>query len=1033
MFLADLCIKRPVFATVLSLIVLLVGLICWDRLPIREYPNIDEPTVTVNTGYPGASAEIMESQVTKPLEDSLSGIEGIEVMTSLSRAESSQITLRFVVKRDPDTAASDVRDRVARVRETLPDDIDEPIVSKTEADAEPIMYLAFSSDRHSPLDVTDAADRLVQDRLQTLPGVADVPIYGERRYAMRIWLDPARLAAFRMTTQDVEDALRRQNVEVPAGRIESRMREFTVLSETDLQTPEQFEAIILGNAGGYLVRLRDVGRAEIGAADDRIVARYNGKSAVALGVVKQSTANPLEVSNEVRAALPAIERLLPEGMQIAVAYDSSTFISRSIDEVFTAIGEAMLLVMAVIFLFLRSLRATVIPLVTIPVSLIGSCALMYAMGFSINTLTLLAVVLAIGLVVDDAIVVLENIHRHIEEGLPPLRAAFKGVREIGFAVVAMTLTLAAVFAPFGFATGRTDRLFIEFALTLAGAVIISGFVALTLSPAMCARMLRHQPRHGWLYNLFERGIGGLTRGYRGALTATLKMRPLVVLAFLALAGSVYYLGAFVLKQELAPVEDRGFIIGIMLAPEGSTIASSNSSVERIESLYESLPEKQQYFVVVGWPVVSQGISFLGMTDWGQRTRNAQAVVGELGPQMFGIPGVLAFPIIPQPLDQGISGQPVEFVIQTTGSYADLQALTDKVMAAAYGNPGLLNPDSDLKLNKPEIKVRVDREKAADMGIPIESIGRTLETLLGGRDVTRFKRGGDQYDVIVKVDNSGRTTPRDLMQIYMRGQDGAMVELANLIDYDETVAPRELNHFNKMRAVTVSASLAPGYSLGEALAFLEQTVRQTATAEVQIEYNGASREFKQSSSSLYLLIIMAVVFIFLMLAAQFESFIDPLIIIVSVVPAVAGALFVLDLTGGALNIYTKIGLVTLLGLITKHGILIVEFANQLRERGEDKLHAVIGSAVLRLRPILMTTGAMVLGALPLALATGAGAESRQQIGWVIVGGLAFGTLFTLFVVPTFYTLFAGRRPALAAAEEERRMAAADTVPAKAAGE
>jgi multidrug efflux pump len=395
--------------------------------------------------------------------------------------------------------------------------------------------------------------------------------------------------------------------------------------------------------------------------------------------------------------------------------------------------------------------------------------------------------------------------------------------------------------------------------------------------------------------------------------------------------------------------------------------------------------------------------------------------------------VLAFPIIPQPLDQGISGQPVEFVIQTTGSYADLQALTDKVMAAAYGNPGLLNPDSDLKLNKPEIKVRVDREKAADMGIPIESIGRTLETLLGGRDVTRFKRAGDQYDVIVKVDNSGRTTPRDLMQIYMRGQNGNMVELANLIDYDETVAPRELNHFNKMRAVTISASLAPGYSLGEALAFLEQTVRQTATADVQIEYNGASREFKQSSSSLYLLIIMAVVFIFLMLAAQFESFIDPFIIIVSVVPAVAGALFVLDLTGGALNIYTKIGLVTLLGLITKHGILIVEFANQLRERGEDRLQAVIGSAVLRLRPILMTTGAMVLGALPLALATGAGAESRQQIGWVIVGGLAFGTLFTLFVVPTFYTLFAGRRPALAEAEEERRKAATDTGLAKAAGE
>jgi multidrug efflux pump len=1034
MFLADLCIKRPVFATVLSLIVLLVGLICWQRLPIREYPNIDEPVVTVETQFPGASAEIIESQVTKPLEDSLSGIEGIEVMTSISRAESSQITVRFVISRNVDAAANDTRDRVARVRASLPDNIDEPVVSKKEADAQPILYLAFSSDRHSALDVTDVADRLVQDRLQTLPGVADVPIYGERRYAMRIWLDPARLAAFRMTTQDVEDALRRQNVEVPAGRIESRMREFTVVSETDLQTPAQFEDIILGDAGGYLVRLKDVGRAELGAADDRIIARYNGKSAVALGVIKQSTANPLEVSNAVQAALPEIERILPEGMHVDVAYDSSIFIARSIDEVFSTIGQAMALVMAVIFLFLRSLRATVIPLVTIPVSLIGSCALIYIFGFSINTLTLLAIVLAIGLVVDDAIVVLENIHRHVEEGLPPLRAAFKGVREIGFAVIAMTLTLAAVFSPFAFATGHTDRLFVEFALTLAGAVVISGFVALTLSPAMCARMLKHRDKHHWLYNLFERGIGGLTRSYRGALTAVLKARPVIVVVFLALAGTVYYLGHFKLQEELAPTEDRGFLMGIMLAPEGSTIGSSEDSLHRLEAIYEKVPEKYRYFVVMGYPVVSQGISFLRVVDWEKRSRKIPEIAGQLGPQMFGgIPGVMAFPIVPQSLGGGINSRPIEFVIQTTGSYAELQALTDKVLAAARGNPGLINLDTDLKLNKPEIKVRVDREKAADMNVPVETIGRTLETLLGGRDVTRFKRSGDQYDVIVKVDNSGRTTPRDLMQIYVRGRGDTMVELANLIDYHEGVAPRELNHFNKLRAVTLTASLTPGYSQAEGLAFLERTVRQLATGDVQIDYGGASREFKQSASSLYVLIALAVVYIYLMLAAQFESFIDPFIIIVSVVPAVAGALLVLDLTGGTLNVYTKIGLVTLLGLITKHGILIVEFANQLREQGRDKRQAVIESAVLRLRPILMTTGAMILGAIPLALATGAGAESRQQIGWVIVGGMAFGTLFTLFVVPTFYTLFAGRRPALAAAEKERRHVADEADLAGAAGE
>src|SRR5215470_10268628 len=974
MFLADLCIKRPVFATVLSLIVLLVGLICWQRLPIREYPNIDEPVVTVETGFPGASAEIIESQVTKPLEDSLSGIEGIEVMTSISRAESSQITVRFLVTRNVDAAANDVRDRVARVRSSLPDEIDEPVVSKTEADAQPILYLAFSSDRHSALDVTDVADRLVQDRLQTLPGVADVPIYGERRYAMRIWLDPARLAAFRMTTQDVEDALRRQNVEVPAGRIESQMREFTVVSETDLRTPDQFEDIILGNAGGYLVRLKDVGRAELGAADDRIIARYNGKSAVALGVVKQSTANPLEVSNEVQAALPQIEKILPEGMHVDVAYDSSIFIARSIDEVFATIGQAMALVMAVIFLFLRSLRATIIPLVTIPVSLIGSCALIYLFGFSINTLTLLAIVLAIGLVVDDAIVVLENIHRHVEEGMPPLRAAFKGVREIGFAVIA--LTLAAVFSPFAFATGHTDRLFVEFALTLAGAVIISGFVALTLSPAMCARMLKHHDRHHWLYNLFERGIAGLTRSYRGALTGVLRARPVIVVVFLALAGTVYYLGHFKLKEELAPTEDRGFLMGIMLGSEGSTIGSSEDSLRRLEALYDKVPEKNRYFVVMGYPVVSQGISFLRVVDWEERKRKIPEIAGQLGPQMFGgIPAMLTFPVVPQSLGQGINSRPIEFVIQTTASYAELQALTDKVLTAARANPGLMNLDTDLKLNKPEIKVRVDREKAADVDIPVETIGRTLETLLGGRKVTRFKRSGDQYDVIVKVDNSGRTTPRDLMQIYVRGRGDTMVELANLIDYKEGVAPRELNHFNKLRAVTLTASLAPGYSQAEGLAYLERTVHQLATGDVQIDYGGASREFKQSASSLYVFIALAVVFIFLMLAAQFESFVDPFIIIVSVVPAVAGALLVLYVRDGTLNVYTKIGLVTLLGLITKHGILIVEFANQLRERGRDRRRAVIESAVLRLRPILITTGAMVLGAIPLALATGAGAESR----------------------------------------------------------
>ncbi|MGH6933209.1 MAG: efflux RND transporter permease subunit [Dongiaceae bacterium] len=1026
MYLADLCIKRPVFATVLSLLVLLVGAICWRQLSIREYPNIDEPVVTVDTNYRGASAEIVESQITKPLEDSLSGIEGVEYMTSVSRAERSQITVHFRATRDPDASANDVRDRVARVRGSLPNEVDEPVVSKKESDAQPIIYLAFSSDRNSALDVTDIADRVVRDRLQTLPGVADVAIYGERRYAMRIWLDPARLAAFRLTPPDIEDALRRQNVEVPAGRIESDQREFTVLSETDLRTPADFEDLVLAETGGYLVRLKDVGRAEIGPEDERIIARYNGRAAVALGVVKQSTANPLQVAAAVREILPQIQALLPAGMAVEIAYDSSIFIERSIDEVFATIGEAILLVILVIFVFLRSARATLIPLVTIPVSLIGSFALIYAFGFSINTLTLLAIVLAVGLVVDDAIVVLENCFRHVEAGMPPRRAAFKGVREIGFAVIAMTLTLAAVFAPFGFLTARTDLLFREFALTLAGAVLISGFVALTLSPMMCAQMLRHHAKHGWLYNLFERGIDGLANGYRRLLAAALTGWPVVVLLYgVAGLASIYF--AFVeLKSELAPTEDRGLVVGLMQAPEGSTIDSTDAYARRIEAIYETVPEKQRYFMIIGSPVVSRGISFLRLVDWEARDRTSREIAADIRPRMFGIPGLLAFPVNPQPLGQGVRGQQVQFIVQTTASYQDLQKLVDRLLAEMRGNPGLLNPDSDLKLNKPEIKVSVNRDKAADLNIPVETIGRTLETMLGGRQVTRFKLNGDQYDVIVKIDNAGRTTPRDLMQIYMRGRDGGMVELANLIDYREGVAPSELNHFNKLRAAKLSASLAPGYSLGEALDFLETNVARLENAGAQFDYDGVSREFKQSSSDFLLLVGLAIAFIYLMLAAQFESFVDPLIIIFTVPLAMLGALMALQFLAdeGSLNVYTKIGLVTLIGLITKHGILIVEFANQLRERGRAAREAIIDSAVLRLRPILMTTGAMVLGALPLAYASGAGAESRQQIGWVIVGGMTIGTLFTLFVVPVAYAILAGRRPALSEAEEERRLAAAE---------
>jgi multidrug efflux pump len=645
MVLSDLCIRRPVFATVLSLIVILVGLVAYERLSVREYPNIDPPVVTVETSYPGASAQIIESQVTQVLEDSMAGIEGIEVITSISRQEKSQITVRFKLNRDPDVAASDVRDRVSRVRGNLPDEIEEPIIQKVEADAQPIIYMAFSSDRHSPLEITDYADRYVKDQLQTLPGVAEVRILGERRYSMRIWLDPLKLAAYDLTPQDIEDALRSQNVEIPAGLIESREREFTVLSETDLRTPAQFNDMIIRLTGGYLVRLSDVGHAELGTENDRLSVRFKGNEAVALGVVKQATANPLDVSQEVRGRLPAVIDALPAGMQVEIAYDSSVFIAESIDNVYRTIAEAVVLVVLIIFLFLRSLRATIVPLVTIPVSLIGACALMYVLGFSVNTLTMLAVVLAIGLVVDDAIVMLENIFRHIEAGMPPLQAAFQGSREIGTAIVAMTLTLAAAYAPIAFMTGATGRLFTEFALTLAGAVLVSGFVALSLTPMMCAKLLRHQARHGMLYNAIEWVLQGATSGYQRLLRGLLKVRPLVLLVGLAVAGASWFLvGA--LKNELAPFEDQGSVITIFLAPEGATIDYTDKYARQIEGILSAVPEGERYFVVAGYPSVSRGIAFLRLKPWAERGRSQQAIVAEVGPKLFGVPGVLAFAINP---------------------------------------------------------------------------------------------------------------------------------------------------------------------------------------------------------------------------------------------------------------------------------------------------------------------------------------------------------------------------------------------------
>jgi multidrug efflux pump len=819
MKISDLCIRRPVFATVLSLAIMLVGLVSYTRLPVREYPKIDEPVVTVDTTYRGASAEIVESQISKPLEDSLAGIEGVDVITSISRQENSQISVRFKLERNPDSAASDVRDRVSRVRNKLPTDIDEPVIAKVEADANPIIWIAFSSDQHSALEVTDVANRIVKPRLQTLPGAADVRVFGERKFAMRIWLDRDRLAAFNLTPQDVEDALRRQNVEVPAGRIESESREFSVVARTDLTEPAQFAEIIVKQAADARAATRCASPTSAGSrsAPPRSAAACasTGRPAVALGVIKQATANPLELSRALRAELPKVISELPPGMTANVAYDSSVFIDRSIDAVFKTIGEAMLLVLLIIFFFLRNFRATLIPLVTIPVSLIGAFALMLVLGFTINTLTLLALVLAIGLVVDDAIVVLENIYRHIEAGHAAPAGGFPGRagdrlrgrrddHHPGRGVCAGGLHDRAHRQAVRRVRADPGRGGAGLGLRRADAVA---------DDVLAAAEARDAARQGLLW--VENFLNGMTAGYRRLLTAALARRWLVMLAFALVAGAnVLLLGA--LKSELAPIEDRGVIIGVFLGPEGATLDYTDRYATQLEDIYAKTPDIERYFVVSGNPTVSQGISFVGLPTGMSGQRNSAAVVKELFPKFMGIPGVLAFPVLPPSLGQSPRERPVNFVIVTSASYAELEQMTGRILDEVAKNPGFTNVDTDLKLNKPELSVIVNRDKAMDTGVQIETVGRTLETMLGGRQVTRFKREGEQYDVIVQVADIDRATPSDIRDIFVRAKDGSMIPLANLLTVDETVSPRELNHFGQRRAVTITANLTPGYAMGEAL-------------------------------------------------------------------------------------------------------------------------------------------------------------------------------------------------------------------------
>ncbi len=1009
MKISQVSIQRPVFATVMSLAILLFGIIAFTRLPVREYPDIDPPVISVVTLYRGASPSVVETEITNVLEEQFATLQGVKTLTSSSREEGSVITIEFELSRNVDEAANDVRDKVSRVRGTLPREIDDPIISRVDVNAQPIVWLALSSDRHSGLELTDVADQILKERIQRFPGVGQVIIGGERRYAMRVWLDPLRLASHGLTTQDVEAAVRRENAEIPGGRVEGLEREFAVRTRGELSKAEEFGAIIVSQKGNDVVHLRDIADVAVGPADERTAVRYNGQQAVGVGIIKQSKASTVDVAAEVRAAVPELKTLLPEGMKLDLAYDASTFVNESISEVQQTLLIALCLVVLVVLAFLKSFRATTIPTLAIPVSIIGALAVAYFAGYTINILTLLALVLAIGLVVDDAIVVLENIYRHMELGKPRLQAAFDGSNEIGFAVIATTVALVAVFVPLAFLTGSVGRLFNEFGITVAVAVLISGFVALSLTPMLSSKILRplHGTGTGWASRSFDAFFAALNRIYDRTLRRALAHPLLMMGGAVAtiLASAVLFR---LLPSELLPVEDRGFGFGVVIAPEGSTLDYTDRYMREVEARLAALPERRAVFSATGLAFggpgnVTNGFMFVALKPRSERKKSQQQIVQELFPQLIGIPGVLAFVINPPSLGGGASFSPVQFVLQGE-TYEDLNQAVGVMMGEASRLGYLVNVDTDLRLNKPQLDIHIDRERASSVGVSVTDVGQTLETYLGGRTVTNFKRGTKQYDVILQMKRQARSTPDAIQDIYVRGP-GGLVQLANVVTINETVAPKELNHYNRVRSATITASLPPGISLGQALDDLDRIAQQKLPPGMKRDYAGESLEFKTSSSSLYLMFLLAVVFIYLVLSAQFESFVHPLTILLSVPLAVFGALLTLFLFRQTLNIYSQIGLIMLIGLVTKNAILIVEFANQLRARGQSITDAIVQAATIRLRPILMTSFATIFGILPIAIGFGAGAESRRPLGLAVVGGLFFSTFLTLVMVPVVYTLLA----------------------------
>ena len=996
-------IRRPVLSSMVSLGLVLIGVIGYTRLPVREFPDADPPVVTVTVLLPGASPQVIESAVTDVLEEELSSLEGLRTMTSASQEQIATITLEFNLDREIESSAQDVRDKVARVRGLLPEDIEEPVVAKEEADAFPIMFLALTSETYGLMELSDIADRQIKPRLQTISGVSGAPIYGERRFSMRVWLSPRELAARGLTAQDVEQAIRTRSVEIPAGRIESTRREFSVRYLGEMRTPEEFASLTVSSTGGPLVRLSDVARVEPGPEDERSVTRYAQQPAIFIGVVRQSKANVVEVAEHVHAELPAIQALLPQGVQLNMAFNGSVFVSRSIKEAQETLLITAGLVIVIIFVFLGSMRATIVPALAIPVSIVGTFALLAAAGYSINSLTLLGLILAIGIVVDDAIIVMENAFRHMEElKKDPQTAAIDGTAEITTAVIATTIALIAVFSPLLFLTGATGRLFNEFGVAVGGSVLISGIVALTLTPMLCARILRVSHGEGWFRRVVNRGLDAVTAFYGRTLGGVLG-RPWFGIAGGALIAALAVLIFSRLEQEFVPAEDRSFFFIFVVAPEGSSVAYTDGYVKEVEAVLARTEGVRSSFAVVGFGgPPSSGFVGAILDDVEHREKDAQSIIGEVQPQFFfGIPGVFAFAANPPAF--GGFGNPVQFVVKHR-DFEQLVVAMDALTARAAQIPGLINVDTDLRVTKPELVIELDRDRAEDLGVSARDVATTLGTLLGGRDVARFTSDNKLYDVILRLDPSERSTPSDISGLEVRGRDGRLVPLDAVTRTEERLGPRQLNHHDRVKAFTLTASLAPGFTLGAALDSLNAAAAEVLPPGATIDYAGESREFRDSSSTLYFAFILAMVFVFMVLAAQYESLIHPFTVLLAVPLAITGALAALWLAGSTLNVYSQVGMILLIGLVSKNSILLVTYANGMRTAGRSAVEAMTEAGRIRLRPILMTSVATIFGALPIALGLGAGATSRRPLGYAIIGGMLVSTLLTLYLVPAVFVVF-----------------------------